>query len=98
MMEVVVGGTSVLVVHAEGGHVAAFSSSCPHQEYPLIKGELEGRRLTCYAHSWEFDAVTGAGVNPDDCALSRYSVKVEDDQVFVDVSDVTPGQSGSLSN
>jgi len=96
MVEVVVGGTTVLVVHAEG-QVAAFASWCPHQQYPLVQGELEGRRLTCFAHRWEFDAVSGAGLNPDDCALSRYAVRVEDDQVFVDVSGMIPGTTGSLS-
>lgn len=86
MMEATLGGTMVLVVHAQGGHVGAFSPSCPHQEFRLIKGDLEGRRLTCSAHGWEFDAVTGMGVNPDDCALRCYPVKVENDDVFVDVT------------
>jgi toluene monooxygenase system ferredoxin subunit len=98
MKEVMVSGASVLLVHAEGGGVAAFSPSCPHQEYPLVKGDLDGRRLTCSAHGWEFDAVTGMGVNPDNCALRSYVVKVENDHVFVDVRAVAPGDAGSRSN
>lgn len=86
MKECQVGGTTVLVVHAQGGHIGAFSALCPHQEFPLIQGLLEGRLLTCSAHMWEFDAVTGAGVNPVECALTRYPVKVEDEQILVDVA------------
>lgn len=89
MKEIVVGGTSILIIHAEGGHVAAFAPSCPHQEFPLVEGLLEGRLLTCSAHRWEFDVVTGRGVNPDDCALMRYAVKVERENVFVDVRAAT---------
>lgn len=95
MKEVTVGGTTVLVVHADGGHVAAFSPWCPHQAYPLVKGEVDGRLLVCSAHSWEFDVVSGRGVNPDDCALSRYAVKVDGDQVLVDVTEETTGDRGS---
>lgn len=85
MAEVALSGTPVLVIHAEGGHVGAFAPRCPHQAFPLVDGALEGRRLICSAHSWEFDAITGMGVNPADCSLHRYAVKVEGDNVFVDV-------------
>lgn len=95
MKEVTVGGRDLLVVHAEGGHVSAFSAWCPHQAEPLVKGDLDGRRLTCTAHMWEFDAVSGQGLNPDDCALSPFPVKVESGQVFVDVSQETTGDGGS---
>ena len=98
MKEVDVGGTSVLVVHAEGGHVAAFEPWCPHQQMPLADGDLEGRLLTCSAHRWEFDAVTGMGVNPDECALTRYLVEVNGDDVFVDVSVESTGDTASLSD
>lgn len=97
MKEMAVCGTSVLVIHAEGGHVAAFAPWCPHQEFPLVEGLLEGRRLTCSAHSWEFDVVTGLGVNPDDCALKRYAVKVESENVFVDVRAVTAASDSQSS-
>ena len=90
MKEVTVDGTRVLVVHAEGGHIGAFAASCPHQEYPLIDGLLEGNVLTCSAHLWQFDAVTGAGINPSECALQRFAIKVEGEEILVDT-----GQPGA---
>lgn len=83
MKVVKAGPHEVLVVHAEGGVVAAFDPQCPHQNFPLIDGGLEGRTLTCAAHLWQFDAATGAGINPEDCQLRSYPVKIEDDHVFV---------------
>jgi toluene monooxygenase system ferredoxin subunit len=77
------GGREVLVVHAEGGTVVAFEPECPHQNFPLVDGSLEGRTLTCAAHLWQFDASTGAGINPGGCMLKTYPVKIEDDGVFV---------------
>lgn len=75
--------TEVLIVHAPGGEVRAYDPTCPHQDHPLIEGELEGCILTCSAHLWQFDVVSGEGVNPVGERLSAYAVKVEDDAVWV---------------
>ena len=80
-----VGGREVLVIHLPGGEVRAIPSSCPHQEQPLVAGILEGTVLTCGAHLWQFDLATGKGVNPADCKLVLFPVKVEGDDVYVDV-------------
>lgn len=78
-------GQEVLVVHADGGSIAAFDPTCPHQDFALIDGTLEGRTLTCAAHLWQFDAATGQGINPAGCTLKTYPVKIEGDDVFVAV-------------
>ncbi len=78
-----VDGQDVLIVHAPGGEVRAYDPICPHQNHPLIEGILEGCVLTCSAHLWEFDVVTGKGINPDDTALNAYPIKTEDEAVWV---------------
>lgn len=90
MKEVSISGRRVLLVHADGGHLAAFSALCPHQAFPLINGSLEGTVLTCSAHLWQFDATTGVGINPQGCALRRYSVEEKDGEVFVDFAAPCP--------
>lgn len=75
--------TEVLIVHAPGGEVRAYNPTCPHQDHPLIEGELEGCILTCAAHLWQFDVVSGEGVNPVGERLDAYPVKVEDEAVWV---------------
>ncbi|MET4806179.1 Rieske 2Fe-2S domain-containing protein [Limibacillus sp. MBR-115] len=80
-----VGGTEVLLVHADGGHVRAFPASCPHQDQPLIEGQFEDGILTCSAHLWQFDVMTGLGINPTDCKLLCIPVKVENGVIFVDI-------------
>ena len=78
-----VDGREVLIVHAPGGEVRAYDPVCPHQDHPLIEGDLEDCVLTCSAHLWQFDVVSGQGVNPKNTALTAYPVKVENDAVFV---------------
>ena len=78
-----VDGQEVLIVHAPGGEVRAFDPICPHQNHPLIEGEFEECILTCSAHLWQFDVLSGDGVNPVGVALTAYPVKVENDVVMV---------------
>ena len=83
MEQYVVQGQKVLLVHAPGGEVRAFNPRCPHQDQSLADGFLEDCILVCAAHRWEFDVLTGEGVNPTGVALTRYPVKVEDGVVHV---------------
>lgn len=63
----------------------AYDSQCPHQDQSLCEGNLEGSVLTCPAHLWQFDVTTGQGVNPTGCNLKGYALKVENDEVYVDI-------------
>lgn len=86
-------GREVLVMCLEGGEVKAFQAMCPHQEIPLVEGTFEKGTLTCRAHLWQYDCKTGKGLNPTDCHLAEYKVKVEGDDVLVDVEGVEPFKS-----
>lgn len=63
----------------------ALDGICPHQGGPLGKGELNGCVLTCPWHGWQFDVRTGQHqVNPS-LRHRVFPVKIEGDDVFVDV-------------
>ena len=83
-----VNGQELLLVCADGGVVKAFQGICPHQDIPLIEGKFDGKTVICRAHLWQFDAGTGKGINPSDCELAEYPVKIEGDDVFVDTEGV----------
>lgn len=85
MMCLEVEGEQVLLVHLAEGHISAFQGICPHQETSLGDGYLEEEVLVCSAHLWEFNARTGAGVNPSGAQLYRYEVKVEGETIHVGV-------------
>jgi nitrite reductase/ring-hydroxylating ferredoxin subunit len=77
-----VDGAEVLVLKVDG-QVRAYDGSCPHQSASLVEGELDSGVLTCRVHEWQFDALTGAGVNPQDSRLTPYDVRVSDGMICV---------------
>jgi phenylpropionate dioxygenase-like ring-hydroxylating dioxygenase large terminal subunit len=52
---VTVDGRRIVLVRLRvGGPVAAFADRCPHRLVPLSAGRVEGGRLRCAYHGWEF--------------------------------------------
>lgn len=90
MLEAEVDGKLVLIVSMEGGEFRAYQGVCPHQDIPLSEGKFDGRVVMCRAHQWTFDARTGQGVNPGDCRLAEYPVKVDGEDILVDVAGIEP--------
>jgi toluene monooxygenase system ferredoxin subunit len=79
-----VGGRKLLLINLDQ-RFHAYDASCPHQEHSLCDGSLDGHVLTCPAHQWQFDVRTGKGVNPTGCRLKSYALKIDAEDVFVDV-------------
>jgi len=75
----------VLLVR-DGDAVRAYENRCAHLGLPLSEGRLEGGVLTCGAHEWEYDAASGCGVNPASASVRRYDVKIEGEEIWVDVA------------
>ena len=83
-------GVEVLLINVEGEGIRAYQAMCPHQEIELVEGEFDGKVLTCKAHLWQFDAATGKGINPNDCELAQYPVRIEGEDVLVEVDGIEP--------
>jgi toluene monooxygenase system ferredoxin subunit len=88
-------GQTILIVGLEGGGIRAFQGICPHQEMELAEGEFMDNVITCRAHLWQFDGRSGKGINPDDCRLAEYPVKIEGEDVYVSVEGIEPFKSHS---
>jgi toluene monooxygenase system ferredoxin subunit len=86
---VVLAGTKVLLVRLSDG-VRAFEDRCVHKGVPLSEGHLADTTLTCRAHAWRYHAATGRGIDPASACLRAYAVKIEGDDVLVDVAAVAP--------
>jgi toluene monooxygenase system ferredoxin subunit len=66
------------------GRIHAYEGHCPHQGAALVEGELANAVLTCHAHHWQFDAVTGAGINPRNACLKRLQLQVIEGRVWIE--------------
>ena len=85
-----VDGWEVLLLHDPAGELLAFDGICPHEDFALVDGIFEAGTITCIGHLWVFDASTGKGLNPPNCRISKYDVKVEGDEVYVDLGPPAP--------
>ena len=65
------------------GKVVATQGQCPHAEGPLHEGDVEGSVLTCPWHGWSFDLDTGTSLEDDTITLTRYSVRIDGDDIMV---------------
>jgi 3-phenylpropionate/trans-cinnamate dioxygenase ferredoxin subunit len=76
-------GRRLLLVYADGEHFV-IDEMCSHEDYSLALGCIKGRRIKCSLHGSYFDLATGAALDePADEPIHTYPVKVEDDQVWV---------------
>jgi toluene monooxygenase system ferredoxin subunit len=89
MKGVAVRGLKVLLVHVDGV-VRAYEDKCVHQEVALSEGRLDGCAIVCRAHLWRFDAKTGLGINPEGTQLRPIPVRLEGEDVLVDVAPRRP--------
>jgi toluene monooxygenase system ferredoxin subunit len=85
MIGVRLGNADVLLVNLGGGEIRAYDNRCPHAGSRLSEGRLRATTLQCASHLWEFDARTGAGVNPRTCKLHGYPAEIVDGVVMVRV-------------
>ena len=79
------------------GSYFALEMVCKHQAADLTRGQLDGDKVTCPRHGWQYDLNTGRCLNNDSLPLRRHALRLEGDDILVSLSPVTnvpPGQSG----
>ena len=83
-------GDEEIALYNVGGTIHATRDVCTHQYYPLTKGELRGRVVTCALHQWRYDVTTGANVERPEIHVRCYEVKVEGRDVLVRLVPLPP--------
>jgi toluene monooxygenase system ferredoxin subunit len=72
----------VLVRHGDTVH--AYEDRCAHLGVALSEGQLEQLVITCSAHQYQYDALTGRGINPAAVCLTRFPVRIDGGGIWVD--------------
>ena len=76
-----------LAVVRNGDDVYAIYDECSHAAIPLSEGDVEGCFIECWLHGSRFDLRTGKPSGPPATdPVPTYPVRVEGDDVLVDVS------------
>lgn len=92
MRGIAVNGRRVLLLRLEEG-VFAYEDRCAHLGVPLSEGSLADGVLTCRAHHYQYDARTGAGINPKATQLVSVPLSVRDGRILL--GDAQHERSGS---
>ncbi len=80
-------GTAVEVALARvNGQLYAFRDICPHQAFPLSVGHLNGTKLECVGHGWQFDLESGKAIYPPiRKTMVLYQTRLDGDDIWVKV-------------
>jgi nitrite reductase (NADH) small subunit len=84
VIEAEANGVAVCVANVEG-RLAVLGNVCPHRGGPLGQGWVEGETVVCPWHCWAFNTVTGAAEPPETGRVDVFPVKVEADDVLVEL-------------
>jgi nitrite reductase/ring-hydroxylating ferredoxin subunit len=91
------GKKSVLLLWPTGGELKAYRGRCPHADMPLNDARFDGKAVTCAVHQWGFDGGNGKCVSHFNVrnALHPYPLRLEGDEIQVDVGPEKPARSPS---
>ena len=84
VMETEASGRGICLANVNG-ELSALDILCPHRQGPLGQGWIEGETVICPWHSWAFNVKTGLSEYPADESVSVFTVKVEGEDVLVDI-------------
>jgi nitrite reductase (NADH) small subunit len=79
-------GVAVCLANVNG-ELSALDNVCPHRQGPLGQGWLEGAAVVCPWHSWTFDVKTGLAEFPVHERVDVFPLRVEGEDVLVDIDD-----------
>jgi nitrite reductase (NADH) small subunit len=83
-MEADVGENTYAICNVDGV-LYALDGICPHAGGPLGHGGLHGHTIVCPWHAWEYDCRTGINDFDPDVRVATFAVKIEGDDILVDV-------------
>ena len=81
-------GLDVAIFRNDQDEVFALLDRCPHKGGPLSQGIVFGTSVACPLHNWTIGLCTGQAAAPDEGCTPKFSVKVDNGQVFLDANEL----------
>jgi len=78
------GGKTICVANVNGV-ISAMDNVCLHMGGPLGQGYIEGNKIVCPWHGWEYDPKTGEVEHDPKSKLAVYPIKIENGDVMVEI-------------
>jgi nitrite reductase (NADH) small subunit len=77
-------GNKTICVANINGEFSALDNVCLHRGGPLGQGMIEGSKVVCPWHGWEWDVKTGQAVQDPSMKVAVYPLKIENGDVMVE--------------
>jgi len=81
-------GGDIAVFRTADDRVFALLDRCPHKGGPLSQGIVFGESVACPLHNWTIGLVDGCAAAPDVGCAQRFSVRVDDGAVALDLAEL----------
>ena len=78
-------GEKTICLANVGGRLVAMDNVCLHRGGPLGQGLVDGGKIVCPWHGWQYDPVTGAAAHNPAAKVLVYPVKVEGEDVLIEL-------------
>jgi nitrite reductase (NADH) small subunit len=78
-------GAKEICVANVNGDYSAIDNICLHQGGPLGQGMIEGGKVVCPWHGWQYDPKTGATMHNPNMKVVVYPMKIENGDVLVEI-------------
>jgi nitrite reductase (NADH) small subunit len=78
-------GDKVICVANVNGTISAMDNVCLHRGGPLGQGMIEGDKLVCPWHGWQYDLKTGQTAHNPNARVAVYPIKIENGDVMVEI-------------
>ena len=78
-------GERVICIANVNGTISAMDNVCLHRGGPLGQGVIEGDKLVCPWHGWQYDPKTGQAAHNPNARVAVYPIKVENGDVMVEL-------------
>jgi len=80
-----INGKALALFNVDGGFYA-INDVCGHRGGPLGEGELDGKTVICPWHGWRYNVTTGENELVPDLPTQKYEVKIDGEDILVDLS------------
>jgi nitrite reductase (NADH) small subunit len=78
-------GDKLICVANVNGTISAMDNVCLHRGGPLGQGVIEGGKVVCPWHGWQYDPQTGqAGQNPN-ARVAVYPIRIKNQDVMIEI-------------
>jgi nitrite reductase (NADH) small subunit len=78
-------GDKTICIANVNGTISAMDNVCLHRGGPLGQGVIEGNKLVCPWHGWQWDPKTGEAAHNSAAKVAVYPLKIENGDVLVEI-------------